>query len=64
MGQLVEKVKSLAAERDTLREELLGLTAQLEQAGKQQETTDKIKEKAKKAVDIAVQLLGEARART
>jgi len=56
MSQLVEKVKSLAAERDQVKAEL----EKIRQEKDEMMSSDAaIRDKAKKAVDIAVQLLGE-----
>lgn len=59
LGQLVDKVKSLAAERDQLKSQL----EQLEQAKGEVESQinnqAKVRQKAKKAVDIALQLIDE-----
>lgn len=59
LGQVVDKVKSLAGERDSLRAQVDALEGERSGAMQSEETTRKVKEKAKKAVDIAVQLINE-----
>jgi CheY-like chemotaxis protein len=57
VGQLVDKVKSLAAERDQLRSEILALQEKQGQAEDNIAQAEQVRAKAKKAVDIAMQLL-------
>ena len=59
IGQLVDKVKALAAERDGLQQEVERLQGELAEVREETENAVKVREKAKKAVDIALQLLGE-----
>ncbi len=59
MGQLVDKVKQLAAERDKLQAELTRLDGEHDVLKADVESAQKVKEKARKAVDIAVQLINE-----
>ncbi|MBI5511145.1 MAG: response regulator [Deltaproteobacteria bacterium] len=59
IGQLVDKVKQLAAERDKLQTEIARLEGERDGLKNDVENVQKVKEKAKKAVDIAVQLIGE-----
>lgn len=61
IAQLVDKVKELAAERDTLQRQLAEAEEAQRNASAGSETADKMKEKARKAVDIAMQLLEETR---
>lgn len=60
IGQLVDKVKSLAAERDQLRAELEAAQATQTQAEESIAQAEQVRAKAKKAVDIAMQLLNES----
>lgn len=57
--QLVDKVKQLAAERDELRGEAEQSAAQRQSVSSEVETAQRVREKARKAVDIALQLLNE-----
>lgn len=59
LGQLVDKVKSLAAERDELRAENERLSEAIEGTRGEGQSAMKVREKARKAVDIALQLLDE-----
>ena len=59
IGQLVDKVKSLAAERDQLQADVQELKKAKIEADNVAEHSTKVREKAKKAVDIAMQLLEE-----
>ncbi len=59
MGQLVDKVKQLAQERDGLRAELEQVQSEVAAAKEELENVTKMREKAKKAVDIAAQLIQE-----
>ncbi len=59
LGQVVEKVKSLASERDSLRNQIDGLEGERMATSEQEETQRKMREKARKAVDIAMQLINE-----
>ncbi len=59
IGQLVDKVKSLAAERDQLQGELLDARKAKAEADTELEHAAKVRDKAKKAVEIAVQLIDE-----
>lgn len=61
IAQLVDKVKELAAERDTLQRQVAEAQEAQRNASAGSETADKMKEKARKAVDIAMQLLEETR---
>ncbi|MBC7793605.1 MAG: response regulator [Clostridia bacterium] len=61
IAQLVDKVRELAAERDGLRRELANIQEASRNAASGVETAEKMKEKARKAVDIAMQLLDETR---
>lgn len=59
LGQVVEKVKSLATERDAVRGELRAIEDERSENAEHEETARKVREKARKAVDIAVQLINE-----
>lgn len=59
IGQLVDKVKSLAAERDGLQQHVDDLSSQTAGIQSESETAAKVREKARKAVDIAMQLIDE-----
>lgn len=59
LGELVDKVKSLAVERNSLREKLGRMESENRDMSDQLETSAQMREKARKAVDIAVQLLEE-----
>lgn len=59
LGQVVEKVKSLASERDSLRNHIDGLEGERVATSEAEETQRKMREKARKAVDIAMQLINE-----
>jgi CheY-like chemotaxis protein len=59
IGQLVDKVKSLAGERDKLQAELTSVDGERDALKSDVENVQKVKDKARKAVDIAVQLLNE-----
>ena len=52
-------MKSLALERDKLQAELTRVDGERDAMRTDVENAQRVKEKAKKAVDIAVQLLGE-----
>lgn len=59
IGQLVDKVKSLVAERDALQQRVQELEDSQASGRDESENAAKIREKARKAVDIAVQLIDE-----
>jgi CheY-like chemotaxis protein len=59
IGQLVDKVKSLASERDALQKEVERLTEAHAGAREESEGAAKVREKARKAVEIAVQLIAD-----
>lgn len=59
LGQLVDKVKALAAERDQLNNEKSKLSDSMSGQQSEVENAAKVREKVKKAVDIALQLLQE-----
>ncbi len=59
IGQLVDKVKSLAAERDTLQKELQSHAKSRSDLDIELQHAAKVRDKARKAVDIAMQLLDE-----
>ncbi|MEZ4271213.1 MAG: response regulator [Myxococcota bacterium] len=59
LGQLVDKVKALAAEREVLRGQVDSQEKARQDVEEQMLHATKLREKAKKAVDIAVQLLDE-----
>lgn len=59
LGQVVEKVKSLATERDAVRGEIRAIEDERSENAEHEETARKVREKARKAVDIAVQLIDE-----
>ncbi|MEE8408037.1 MAG: response regulator [Myxococcota bacterium] len=59
IGQLVDKVKSLASERDALQTELGALQKTHSELRMRSAGSEKIRAKARKAVDIAVQLIAE-----
>ncbi len=61
IAQLVDKLKEVAGERDRLKAEVGQLNDAQKSAMSGVETADKVREKAKKAVDIAMQLLEETR---
>ena len=61
IAQLVDKLKEVAGERDRLKAEVAQLNDAQKSAMSGVETADKVREKAKKAVDIAMQLLEETR---
>ncbi|MBN1962340.1 MAG: response regulator [Deltaproteobacteria bacterium] len=60
IGQLVDKVKSLAAEREELQQEIEKLNEARSHAEQEGENEAKLREKTRKAIDIAMQLLDEA----
>ena len=59
LGQVVDKVKALAGEREALQKEIQGLRNTQSESGQQTEKMLQIRQKAKKAVDIALQLIEE-----
>jgi CheY-like chemotaxis protein len=59
IGQLVDKVKSLAGERDNLAREIQAANKARADLDVELQHVAKVKDKAKKAVDIAMQLLDE-----
>lgn len=59
IGQLVDKVKELAAERDALKQQVEQMEQNRQAVQGDAEAADRVREKAKKAVDIAMQLLDE-----
>ena len=59
IGELVDKVKELAAERGELTAQIQDLSSKLETAQADHESAVAMREKAKKAVSIAMQLLDE-----
>jgi DNA-binding response OmpR family regulator len=59
IGQLVDKVKALAAERDQLQKDLQTAERSRADLDSEMQQALKLREKAKKAVDIALQLLDE-----
>ncbi len=61
IAQLVDKLKEVAGERDRLKSQVAQLSDAQKNAMSGVETADKVREKAKKAVDIAMQLLEETR---
>jgi CheY-like chemotaxis protein len=61
IAQLVDKVKELMGERDSLQRELAGIQEAQKNQASGAENADRVREKAKKAVDIAMQLLEETR---
>lgn len=59
LGELVEKVKSLASERDAAESALRSAEERGSSSVLHEETARKVREKAKRAVDIAMQLINE-----
>ncbi len=61
LAQVVDKLKQVTNERDRLQSEVTSLHDEQKNASAGVETADRMREKAKKAVDIAMQLLEETR---